>query len=73
MKRKPKFVTRKYAHAYMIRARDAYIEDLLKDGGEWICEDNHKTVKQVDKCAYCAEYYRRMDELEQQTKKEQTK
>lgn len=65
MNRKPKFVTPKYARAYMIRARDVYIEDLLKDDGEWICEGNHKTARQVDKCSYCSEYFRRMDELNQ--------
>jgi len=63
VKTKPKFVTRKYARAFMAKWRTAYIEDLLRDGGEWICEDNHKTVKQVDKCPYCTEYYRRIDEL----------
>lgn len=62
-KRKPKFVTRKYARSYMLKAEDAYIEDLLDDEGEFICEDNHKTAKAVDRCPYCTEYFRRMDEL----------
>lgn len=65
-KRKPKFVTRKYARTYMLRARDAYVEDLLNDDGEWICEGDHKTDKQLDKCPYCTEYFLRMDELNEE-------
>jgi len=63
-RREPKFVTRKYSRAYMLKYGDVYIEDLLKGtDGEWICEDNHSTEKAVMRCPYCTEYYRRMDEL----------
>jgi len=62
-RRKPKFVTRKYARSYMLKTEDAYIEDLLRDGGDWICEDGHRTERALDRCQYCTEYFRRMDEL----------
>jgi len=64
-RREPKFVTRKYSRAYMLKYGDVYIEDLLRDDGdgEWICEDGHRSERAMMRCPYCTEYYRRMDEL----------